>query len=363
MKDSKLYKEIEFRALMINNPDSRVKKFASILINMESAVKPFYSAAVKAEPEFNAHGMNHSLKILSICGDILQDSLLVSLNNDSSRDNVYRNQQKQKLTVDDIFVLIAAILWHDSAMKYKRKDHAINIYNPEIVQAMTNCISPLITENSIVKFYVDNILLIASSHSCYDKLSRCESFVSIDDTSDRIIIRQKSLAGILRLADELSDHFSRYNEVALENVDVKSKIYWKHSNYIKESNIIINQIHAESIAKICYQIPEKELFCEYEVDNVDTKVSIYHFIINRLDKVHHEMTLCCPLFSELSYISSMQFLISIEKDDGNCFSLDGKLTNELFSADRLPLTRSINETSVIKYNPLFKEEIVKAQLK
>ena len=301
LKDRKIYKEIQLRANRMAQ-DHRYRKYNRILDNMLDILKKnIYPEIPRQAPDFDDHGEAHADLILALCDEILMNNYLL----DGGRTSHDVQWREDRISNDELFVLTAAVLWHDAAMIDGRKNHAINLKNPQFIQMIMNSLS--ILDSRLSEFFCTTILNVACAHSDDKTLQYCKTIEMADGRFDAelVSVRTKALAGVLRLCDELSDDSSRTNAVAMERVDSTAMVYWLHSKYINCSQIRVNgNRNSPNEVYIVYKIPHEHLFTSYTLLDGKT-VCLYQFVINRIEKVHAEMTMCCPLFAELTFIEKL----------------------------------------------------------
>ena len=313
LTDRKIYNEIQLRAEK-KAPDHRYRRFTGILDNMLEVLRgKIYKEIPRAAPDFDDHGEAHADLILALCDEILENNYL----QDGGRTEVDVRWRENRISNDKLFVLTAAVLWHDAAMIDGRKDHAINLRKLQFTQMIMSTLNTL--DSSLADFYCSVILNIACAHSDDKSLQSCKTVEVADGRfdSETVSVRTKALAGLVRLCDELSDDRSRTNTIAMERVDKVAKIYWLHSRYISLSEIQVSSSrnHPNTV-HIVYRIPYEHLFTLYTLaDGKD--IYLYQFVINRIEKVHVEMTICCPLFADLTFLEKLIVEIFILGDSDN----------------------------------------------
>lgn len=332
LTDRKIYKEIQLRAER-KAPDHRYRKFIRILDNMLDVLSgKIYKEIPRAAPDFDDHGATHADLILALCDEILENNYL----QDGGRTEIDVRWREDSISNDELFVLTAAVLWHDAAMINGRKNHAINLKNPQFTQMIMSTLNTL--DSSLSDFYCSVILNIACAHSDDKSLQCCKTIQTADGRfdSETISIRTKALAGLVRLCDELSDDRSRTNDIAMDRVTPAAMIYWLHSRYISLSEIQVSSARNQpNTVHIIYRIPCERLFTIYTLEG-GKDVYLYQFIINRIEKVQAEMTMCCPLFAELTFLEKLTVEIYILGGDNN---------SEEFQLETIHLTNAISPIS------------------
>lgn len=349
LKDRKIYKEIQLRAVK-KAEDHRYQKYNRILDNMlEVLKKDIYKEIPRQAPDFDDHGEAHADLILALCDKILENNYLQ--NGGKTEDDV--RWRENSISSDELFALTAAVLWHDAAMIDGREKHATNLKKPQFIQMIMSSLN--ILDLNLAEFYCTVILNIACAHSDDESLQTCKAVELADGSfnTETVSIRTKALAGLLRLCDELSDDPSRTNDIAMERVDQAAMVYWLHSRYISRSEIQISNRRSElNGVHIVYKIPYEYLFKPYVLVG-GKNVCLYQFVINRIEKVHAEMTMCCPLFAELTFLENLTVEIFIlgDKSKGEELRLDTiELTNAISPVPRPECWQELSQSKLISNN-------------
>ena len=275
---------------------------------------------------FTGHGIRHTVRIFELYESLLSIFL-------ERKVRAKAQMQGEGILVmqflDELFVLSAATIWHDAGMRWGREDHAKRIKIPGEKSPYGDI------HNTLASFglgrqkndMTDLIALVAAAHSDNDSFNECKPKAEISDLiGGQFVVRAAALAAILRLCDELSDGRSRVTQGIWDSVEGKNKIYWLHSDCISESEICANS----GIVKISYRINIDEMEHKYPVtvrcpesgENTKIYVSLYEFILNRIDKVHAEMNTCCPLFSDFVRINELKVGFEFYNNAGNSSILE-----------------------------------------
>ena len=356
LKDRRMYKELMMRATRVNDDNHRFKHFCPSLNAMLTFLKrDVYDLIARENPSFNAHGEMHAGLIIELCDEILCSNYIS--NADYAKTEADMEKMERNLKGDELFVLCAAALWHDAAMIDGRPNHAINLKKPFYRQKLIESLN--LFDIQTAEFYCDIILNIACSHSDDNTLIMCRTSQDTRIVVDKTLIRTKALAGILRLCDELSDDKTRSNSIAITKVPSSSLIYWLHSKYIDISEIKMNPtggLFSNNEVYIRYIVPCEHLFEKRRLNN-DYCVSLHQFIINRIGKVHAEMSMCCPLFSEFAYIDNLSVDFTISISERQHHKLDPiKLVNSISSVHRPQYWDNISKSIVALEFPDYKAD-------
>jgi hypothetical protein len=262
-------------------------------------------------PAFTGHGTKHINQILKLLGQLFGEEYEVAkMGNDIARiDKI----------CDDLFVLSAATIWHDSAMaKGKREGHAETLRKDMgIRQWISDSLTGMgLEDETTLKKIVSLICRVAAAHSDEESLSDCihERIIMVDDRY--LIVRERALAAMLRLCDELSDDYTRITPNYTPDSD--SEIYWNHSASVASVRINKDVVCIEY--RISPEAIENHRLYRVKTINLMTgkiewkQVSLLNYILFRIDKVHSEMNVCCPLFSEFALINELEVKLYPKED-------------------------------------------------
>lgn len=350
LRERKIYEEIKLRAAR-KTEGHRYQQYNKILDNMLTVLKKdYYPVAVRKEPSFDDHGEAHAELILGLCDEILKNNYL--WNGGKTQEDV--QLREDKISTDELFALAAVALWHDAAMIEGRKNHAVNLKKPKYTQAIMSTLDTL--DSKLAIFYCTVIQNIACAHSDDLSLQCCKTVETASgryDGADTVSVRTKALAGLIRLCDELSDDPSRTNDAAMEVVPPEAMVYWLHSRYIDISQIqVCNDRSRPNEVHIVYKIPCEHLFTTYTLVS-GNNVCLYQFVLNRIEKVHAEMTMCCPLFAELTFLENLTVEIFIlgDRSKGEELRLDTiELTNAISPVPRPECWQDLSQSKLVSDN-------------
>ncbi|PKM68376.1 MAG: hypothetical protein CVU95_04025 [Firmicutes bacterium HGW-Firmicutes-2] len=287
-----LVRELELRNITLYG------KFCDFYSKMKSEVYPFIR---DKNQWYNDHGEIHVEAIIKTISDMIRGYCIeVS----SSKDTEIRDiDTEYLLSTYDLFSLLISIVIHDAYMIQGRKKHGANVVN--IFSKLNNCIEDEELSSSIIK--------IARAHSDKMHFHKCKNLVKIND----FIIQEKSLASLLRFADEISEDKNRGiigNDLfEKEIVGTDHEIYWRHTHAIQSS---IYNSGRRSI-DIYYRINKEFAFVDFKLDTDET-ITLFEFIVNRINKVNDERILCAPFFSQYCIIDSLYITLEFyeQNDDG-----------------------------------------------
>jgi len=248
-------------------------------------------------PWYTDHGIKHTEAILCTLGDMIAP---VYSEFDVRNESLRKGDIPSALSNEDVFVLLSAALWHDVGMLISRGDHARHLikYSGEI---------KLFTSDDKV---TQTIYDIACAHGSNKKFEDCTNFIPLNFYGKDVEVSKKTLAALLRIADEISEDDSRItksNEV-FSKIPNENKIFWEHAAAISYSKYKNNRI------VIKYAVDIDKAFKRYEFQNGKQKtMTLYMFIINRICKIINEMIVCAPYFSTICRVDALNVTIELQK--------------------------------------------------
>jgi hypothetical protein len=220
---------------------------------------------------------------------------------------------------DNLFVLIAATIQHDSALgRGGRKGHGARLLDNSYFMQLSQALLQHGIKPHDSEFLADNILFVAAAHSCNDTFMQCSTSTDVQHTfhdGKTISLTLGSLAGLLRLCDELSDNRQRVSLDTDGNIPDyvidSSKVFWEHSLCIATSTIKFE--HGKgAFVRIEYNLPTEKKDNVYQIideNNVIQRITLYTFIVNRIRKVRAEMSMCCMTFSSIAPMNNLEIVL------------------------------------------------------
>lgn len=248
-------------------------------------------------PWYTDHGIKHTEAILCTIGDMIAP---VDSEFDVRNESLRKGDIPSALTNEDLFILLSATLWHDVGMLISRKDHARHLikYSREI--------KIFTSDDNVTQTIYD----IACAHGSNKKFEDCINFIHLNFYGKDVDVSKKTLAALLRIADEISEdnkRITKTNEV-FAKIPNENKIFWEHAAAISYSKYKNNKIN------INYAVDIDKAFKEYEIQNgKQEKMTLYMFIINRICKIINELIVCAPYFSTICRVDALNVTIEFQR--------------------------------------------------
>lgn len=197
-----------------------------------------------------------------------------------------RKRDSDGLSSLDLFLALSAILWHDVGNVIKRSGHAEQI--PEMVEKIKG-----VFPNVAVRRVAEEI---ARAHSGSDglRIPRPDEACSVEHKT--ITVYPRSMAAVVRLADEVSENQTRISQELLAHVPEESRIYWEYANCISSS---IPDVLRERVV-VTFDIPADKAAARFKGGEFkdrmghDGTISLIEYIICRLEKMNNERVYCLP---------------------------------------------------------------------
>lgn len=248
-------------------------------------------------PWYTDHGIKHTEAILNTLGDMIAPEYSeFDVRNESLR----RGDIPSALSSEDIFVLLSAALWHDVGMLISRGDHARHLIN------YSSEIKKFTYDDTVTQTIYD----IACAHGSNKKFEDCTNFIPLNFYGNDVNVSKKTLAALLRIADEISEDNRRITKTkeVFSAIPDENKVFWEHAASISYSKYKNNRITIE------YAVDIDKAFKPYEFPNGRKKtITLYMFIINRICKIINEMIVCAPYFSTICRIDALSITIEFQK--------------------------------------------------
>ena len=160
--------------------------------------------------EGNDHGPGHISRVLEYLGMIVGSRAL----------------KARTLTPYELFLSMVAVLYHDVGLLRGRKDHAAS--SAAILASERN-------DYLLNQFERDIVAAIVASHSSTTDIEQQCSRFSVEEYMGGQLVRPRTLAGLVRLADECDEDYRRADESVMVRMDVgsQSRPYWEICQRIK----------------------------------------------------------------------------------------------------------------------------------
>ncbi|HET6978664.1 MAG TPA: hypothetical protein VFI24_20200 [Pyrinomonadaceae bacterium] len=210
-----------------------------------------------------------------------------------------RTRDKRTMTSLDLFLILSGILWHDVGNVYERSGHAAR------VAQMTEKIKEIgFPDLAIHRLVVE----IAAAHSGQDGLTKARPEEDASMLQGTYTVYTRSLAGIVRLADEVSENRFRISTELLTTIPDDNRIFWQYahsvtaSRPVPERNRIIITIELQEAVAV-----EKFLSAEFPSRrDSDGKMHLLDYILCRLEKMNNERAYCSNAFGRYGTIDEIE---------------------------------------------------------
>lgn len=268
------------------------------------------------------HGIDHINRILEKLSHFLQPHLPVA-----------GNTEGRIIDLENLNLLLNAVLWHDVGNLYGRLDHAANIV--KIYERVGSFLYD--------PPHQDWILKIAQGHSGENNIER-----KIEDESKAIydsIIYPRFLSALLRISDEIDEDQRRVESRLMSKVPKECEAYWQ---FCLCNQSILPIYQNDSLGNVSLII---KIVCKMPKANIDIKwgknlgevIGIEEYV-SRLDKINEERIYCNKFLQQYSalYFRSIDRLeteIAVCDEEGNIIDRiqyvldDNKKGNDFFKDD------------------------------
>lgn len=270
-----LDEELERRAIARASRDDLAKDLWPRYSTMRGYLDDSYYRFIQANcPWYTDHGERHIKSVIETASRLM------------TKQQEGKRKEYSELSSLEIFLTLAAILWHDVGNVVRRSGHAEQI--PELAEQIKT-VFPSVAIRRVVEE-------IARAHSGKDglKIPRTDEACSLSHNT--IQVYPRSLAAIVRFADEVSENQTRISVPLLPKVPNKSKIYWEYANCITAS---LPDLARERVV-VAFDIPSDKVplrfLCEEFPDRAanDGTISLIEYIVCRLEKMNNERVYCLP---------------------------------------------------------------------
>lgn len=264
--------------------------------------KDFYPWVQAECPYFTDHGILHVESVLQAVASLVSPHL--------------RANKASELTSLDIFLLMTSVLWHDVGNVYGRSGHA------EKVAAMTQEVRRLGFPNPDIQRLVAEIAL---AHSGEDGLTKPRLTEDVSTANKQYTVDTRSLAAIVRFADEISENQARISLSLLPSVPKENRIYWEYAGCVTASIAVVNR----HLVRVSVTVPHdaatvRHVIAEGSADSCQRSfanstgkpdISLIEYIICRLEKMNNERAYCAPRFARYADIRQIELSLTLTRDN------------------------------------------------
>jgi hypothetical protein len=230
------------------------------------------------QPFKTDHGINHINRILEKLFRFLEPHLPLSGNLDD-----------RIIDMENLNLLMHAVLWHDLGNLYGRLDHPQNI--TKVFEKVNSFLYEPPHQSWILK--------IAQAHSGAGSIEK-----NIEETSVTIydsVIYPQFLSALLRISDEIDEDQRRAEGRVISNVPKENQAYWW---FCLCTESIIPVYQADSLGNVALEIQIK---CKMRDKDIRTKwrkgkseVTAIEEYISRIDKINEERIYCNKFLQQYS---------------------------------------------------------------
>lgn len=283
-----LVEELERRQ---KKKDPNAEHFLNLYHQTRGHLVKYYYPFIQAScPWFTDHGEAHVDSIITAASALLQRR--------------YTGSKRDRINSGELFLLLAAILWHDVGMVVDRVGHA-NIprnISESLVELAFGC------DVTIQRLTQE----IVRAHSSENKLETVQFEEKFTQGKETYTVPARALAAVLRFCDEVSENKSRISAPLLPQVPAESKLYWLYANSIVASEcdpvqeMVRLQVEMEVKNAIEVHPTPPEFKKEY-----GPQITLIEYLLKRLEKMNNERAFCAPKFSRYASIQRIQVHLTL----------------------------------------------------
>jgi hypothetical protein len=270
--------------------------FRSYLTAYDYLSREYYPWIQAACPFYTDHGENHVLAVTDAANLLLADMI-----------------SNHQISLPEAYLLLFAILFHDSAMVLGRRGH------PEKAARVIDELRALVPDPTLQRLLRE----IVKAHSGTDALRIPRSSERLNFSGGTYTIRARGLAAALRLADEISENRSRVAQAQLDVIPEENRIYWEYANAVNASA----PLDKRSIA-VDYELElaraVQEFKCsEYSPPERNGRLSLIEYLVYRVEKMNAERAYCCGASGGLLTYSRIRVTLTIIHSGARMKEFDG----------------------------------------
>lgn len=295
--------ELERRGTARASKDEVAKDLWPRYCSMKGYLDDAYYRFIQANcPWYTDHGARHIKSVIETASRLMSKQLGMNKGDGSDLSSL------------ELFLTLSAILWHDVGNVVKRSGHAEQI--PEMAEKIKG-----VFPNVAIRRVVEEIAR-AHSGTAGLKIPRVDEDCALQHRT--IAVYPRSLAALVRFADEVSENQTRISTELLPHVPPESKIFWEYANCItaavpdiaRERVVITFDIPADKIAAkfSCAEFPRRS--------DENGKISLIEYIVCRLEKMNNERAYCLP-YMRYGSIRNILARFTVLKDTWRLPSHDG----------------------------------------
>ncbi|WP_420181837.1 HD domain-containing protein [Haloarcula sp. KBTZ06] len=280
---------------------------------------------------YTDHGEQHITAVMNQASRLLKNEL--------------RDLDEGDLNELDLFILLTGILWHDVGMIIDRSEHE------RISTEVNSRFRDIAFPSTSIKATTDDII---KGHRHQAGLNIPKKSATFNIKGGVYKIYPKSLAGILRFADEISETQERVSgdTWVRETVPEESEIFWRYAETIQGCHPHLNAKAINLNIEVSFERATEMYPCPGSFEerrNENGEISLIEYIICRLEKLVNELSYCERYFNRYAEIREANVEITIRDDSNNII----KEINETLAA--AGLTTKGNYPNINIYDEFFEE--------
>ncbi len=255
----------------------------------------YYPWVQSACPFFTDHGERHIAAVTASANALLATRLA-----------------QDEITPVEAYVLLVAILHHDSAMVLGRRGHE------KKAAAVVESLKALIPEPTLRRLIKE----IIQAHTGVTALGhpRVKERVSLHGTT--LEVRPRALAAVLRLADEISESRERISLAQLPTVPDASRLYWEYAKTVTASAPL-----SEYDLGVDYELELEDAVAVWPCSDrklaPDGNIALIEYIASRMEKLNRERAYCCSVPEGLLRHARVRALVTITRAGERMEGFDG----------------------------------------
>lgn len=264
-------------------------------------------------PWFTDHGQRHIESVKHAVDRLLFD--------DSAR----------RLSFLDIYLLLVSVIWHDVGMLSERSNHSIE------AQKYINKVKEFCFANQAIERIVSQIVRAHSGKQGWSFLNTSEIISSCAKKTYEVYPR--SLAALLRFADEVSENCTRITTTLIDQVPPENQIYWYYAKSIvgslpepkRQRHTLAIELE-KSDATRTFNCPEEY---HHRADS-EGNITLIQYIICRIEKMNNERAHCYPHMNLLADIQKISVRLLIKDGDTQVINETFDFGDKGLSTDTYP---------------------------
>lgn len=321
---------------LLNSRDKRRKVVTCYLAMREKIATDFLPLVPSKQPYINDHSRSHLERVLNHIEGLLAKNFPYARGSGDVPDG-------RVVTWADAIVLLNALVWHDIANIYGRKDHGIN------VRKCFNAVAAQLYDGHLGEY----IQKVATAHSGDGAIQR-----SIPDTMAEVgyqgeRVHLQFLAAVLRLADEIDEDHRRaqpyeYDQMGL--VKKGSRRFWFFSK--ANASIEVQSVPASQNFEFWIDVQSKIPRSKFDLSfprRKDRTIRAMAEYISRILKFERERSYCNPFLRKAYYHPGVAGIRVHLESDSDLF--------EFVLSDSLPVDSIMTDRRLSVLHPYFDEAL------